>query len=737
MMPNVLTLLSIQKHERLLPRVFPGAVRIEVRDPKGSLLLHVQPGTPPQDPATDDEPADDPIMAWADFAPGIQRRELPSDDLQFRVPLQTRDFGDVGWLIVTFDVHTSVPMATAKEALRRAFSDAKAMIQEELDLQSECNQLAAELTERYEELNLVYSTQDQVEDLEEGQQALGRLVHNCVDFLDVGLATIICKERNVSMHSIRSGAAPDAAESLLELLATSIYDWVHSQVSYLIINENNDVERQRLLAGRPENVLAQPIVDSHGTAIGMVAVAARQDGHIFSNGDRNLLEVMAKKAARIIHTHHDSLTGLMNRNGFEPTLVMALGNARTKNATYCLLHIDIDQLHVINDLMGHQEGDSLIRRVAKILRSGLRDTDWLARLGGDEFAVLLSNCDVEQGHAVADKIRTAIKQLKVVSANRQLDVSASVGVASIDSLTEGIVGVMAAAEIACKSAKEGGRDRVQVFEEDNTSLVRRSEEVEWIGRIQQALREDTFDLHCQPVLPLADDGVPAHFEVLIRMRGDDGKPLSPAAFLPAAERYQLMPQIDRWVIRETLRILGECWDSIATNGEVFCINLSGQSLTNDGFFTFVADEIEHAQVNAEQICFEITETAAISNIDEALQFMNTLKTMGCRFSLDDFGAGLSSFGYLKVLPVDYLKIDGSFVREITTDKVSRSMVEAICQIGRTMGLAMVAEYVGDDETIAMLRSAGVDFGQGFHIGKPVPIKEITDRLQEAATAASA
>ena len=222
------------------------------------------------------------------------------------------------------------------------------------------------------------------------------------------------------------------------------------------------------------------------------------------------------------------------------------------------------------------------------------------------------------------------------------------------------------------------------------------------------------------------------------MQGDDGKPLSPAAFLPAAERYQLMPQIDRWVIRETLRTLAENWDSIAANGEVFCVNLSGQSLTNDGFLTFVADELEQSSVNAEQLCFEITETAAIANIDEALQFFGGLKAMGCKFSLDDFGAGLSSFGYLKVLPVDYLKIDGSFIREITTDAISRSMVEAICQIGKTMGLALVAEYVGNDETVAVLRAAGVDFAQGYHIGKPVPIKEITDRLQEsAAPAASA
>jgi len=718
-----------------MPRVFPSAVKIEIRDTQGELFWRICTDEVSEQNAIEGTDAD-PVVAWSPFGTGIERRQYPNGETQYRAALTLREHGKIAWLVATYDTQPSVPMSTAPDPLRRSFADANAFMQTEIELQAECNQLAAEITERYEELNLVYSTKDQVEYFEEGQQALARLVHNCADYLDVGLAALICRDRGLTIQNVNSNEAPADVDILLELLGTTIYDRIESQVSSVVLNETDDVERQRLMGGRSENVLANPIVDDHGTAIGLLAVIARKDKHTFSNGDRNLLDVMAKKASRIIHTHHDSLTGLMNRAGFEYSLVSSLASTRSKNHQHCLMHIDLDQLHVVNDLMGHQEGDNLIRRVAKLLRGVLRDTDFLARLGGDEFGVLLSNCDVDHGHRVAEKIRNSIHELTVISASRQLDVTASIGIASINRGTEGIVGVMAAAEIACKAAKDDGRDRIQVFQDDDTTLVRRSEEVEWISRVQQALREDRFVLHCQAVNPL-DDDVPKHFEILVRMLDDDGEIIPPSQFLPAAERYQLMPLVDRWIIHNTLEALSSFRDAIKATKCVFCINLSGQSFTNTGFLTFVSDELGRSGIAPNRICFEVTETSAISNIDEAIKFMNALRAIGCRFSLDDFGAGLSSFGYLKVLPVDYLKIDGSFVREVTSDTVSLSMVQAICQIGKTMGLSIVAEYVGDQETKDVLQKIGVDYVQGFFIGKPVPLDEVTDRLRDDAQAASA
>lgn len=725
--------LSMSKYEVVLARVFPGASGFELVNNAGAALWWSN----NNDGRTSRDGNSDSLTAWKSIGKTLSRRIASDGRVAFRGELLKSD-GDVyGWLIVYYDAEQSVPMHSGLSTLQRAFSELLAILCNELELQLECNQLALELTERYEELNLVYSTDDQVEYFEEGQQALVRLVHNCADYLDVGMAALICRDRNLELSDLSRNDAPENPTALMELLRTSIYDRVESQVEPIVLNELDDLARKRVFADREDNLVAQPIIDDHGTAIGILAVAARRDLHTFSNGDRNLLEVMAKKASRIIHTHHDSLTGLMNRSGFESALVSALAECRAKNREHCVLHVDIDQLHVVNDLMGHQEGDGLIRRVARVLRQNIRDSDSLARLGGDEFGVLLTKCSVNDATTIASKIGSSIRALDVISANRQLNVSASVGISPMSQDSDGIVGLLASAEIACKSAKEHGRDGVKVFERDNTTLVRRSEEVGWIGRVQQALRDDNFTLFCQPVLPLIDEQRAAHYEILIRLLDDNGDIISPAEFMPAAERYQLMPLIDRWVIRTALEQLSRVWETFLEPKPVFCINLSGQSLTNNGFLAFVLDELRESGVPPTQICFEITETAAIANIDDATEFMSVLKKQGCRFSLDDFGAGLSSFGYLKVLPVEYLKIDGSFVREMTSDRVSLSMVEAICSIGQTMGLSVVAEYVGDAETVKMLREIGVDFGQGFGLGKPEPLRNVTGRLNGAAQTASA
>ncbi|MBT8097787.1 MAG: EAL domain-containing protein [Woeseia sp.] len=735
MSANVLKLLSMKKYERMLPRVFPGVARLEIRDKHNELFWSWTPTVVAQD--ADKAEDEDPVVVWSPFGSGIDKRQLPSGKMQFRAALTMREYGFVAWLTAAYDTQPSVALSSAPEPLRIAFADAQMFLQDDIDLQLECNQLAAELAERYEELNLMYSTKDQVKYLEEGQEALTSLVNNCADYLDVGLAALVCRERNINIHHISVTESPSDTEKVLSILATTVHDRVESQVQSVILNDPTDIDRVRLFDGRDENLLAHPVLDDHGTVIGMLAVVAGHDTHVFSNGDRNLLEVMAKKASRIIHTHHDSLTGLINRSGFESTLMTSLAGSQSKDLEHVLLHLNIDQLHVINDLMGYPEGDALIRRVSKCLKIVLRDTDVVSRLGGGEFGILLPNCDARQGYAVAEKLRNAIDELTVVSAQRTLDVSACIGIAHVNREADGIAGVMAAAEIACKAAKEEGKGRVEIFEKDNTTLLRRSEEIEWIGRVQEALRDNLFVLYCQPVMPLLDKSHVAHFEILIRLRDYNGDILSPFVFLPAAERYQLMPMVDRWVVHHSLKALSTCWKTIAAKNPVFCINLSGQSFSNPGFQPFVMDEIHESGIPPQNICFEVTETVAISHIDDAVNFMTSLRRFGCLFSLDDFGAGLSSFGYLKVLPVDYLKIDGSFVREIATDDVSRSMVEAIAQIGKTMDLSIIAEFVEDKATQDILRSIGVDYAQGFGVGKPAPLSDILSSLEHESSAASA
>jgi len=723
--------LAMDKYERLLTRLFPDHSRLEIRDVQGMLVWQ---------PAPTDAEADGEITLpdgqWQEVAPDIERCQSPEGEIRFRGALRSHAATQFAWLYVCFDTRSKTPITAAPNMIVQAFAAATPFLQDEIELQAECNELATELTERYEELNLVYATNQQLEQIEESQDALSQLIHNCVDYLDVGMAVLICRERDLCIHSAKNTVAPIAVEALLGLLTGGVYDHVVSQLDYLVINESDDPMRQTLLANRDDRLLAQPVLDDHGSAIGILAVIDQTSAQIFSNGDKNLLAVMAKKVSRVIHIRHDSLTGLKNRTGFEATLVAALMAAKSRNRRYCFLHVDIDQLHVVNDLLGHHEGDALIRRVARALQSCVRDSDEIGRLDGDEFAVILADCGVEQARVVAQKISDAVAALKVMSANRQLDVSASIGVASIDLQTGSLVSLMANAEIACKAAKEAGRSEIRVFADDDVALVRRSAEVEWIGRIQGALQEDEFRLYCQPVVPLKDSSASPHFEILIRLQdGDDV--LSPVEFLPAAERYQLMPQIDRWVVRNTLKALDAVWDAVAMHDPVFCLNLSGQSLTNTGFQAFVLEQLERSAVPSHNVCFEITETCAIANIDEATAFMQQIKDTGSKFSLDDFGAGLSSFGYLRMLPVDYLKIDGSFIRDIVADNVSRAMVEAICQIAVTMGLRTVAEFVGDEPTVQLLDGIGVDYVQGFHVGKPAPFGELLDELRSCDRATSA
>ena len=303
-MRNLLQSLTMPKYERLLPRLFPGARAFELQGDDGQSIWGFE--LAPSKSALSGELHDENDSSnWSAFGTGIERRLLPGNQTQFRSLLQSRSVGKLGWLAIGYDTRASTPMSTAPAALRRAFTDAAAFLQDDVELHNECDLLATELTERYEELNLVYSTKDEVEYLEEGQEALAGLVHNCADYLDVGLAALICPERNINLHSIHPGHTVTDTDGLLELLGTSIYDRVESQIRSVILNEADDAERKRLFAGRNENLLAYPVVDDHGAAIGLIAVVCRPDKHTFSNGDRNLLEVMSKTASRIIYTHHD------------------------------------------------------------------------------------------------------------------------------------------------------------------------------------------------------------------------------------------------------------------------------------------------------------------------------------------------------------------------------------------------------------------------------------------------
>lgn len=427
---------------------------------------------------------------------------------------------------------------------------------------------------------------------------------------------------------------------------------------------------------------------------------------------------------------HDSLTGLLNRRALERELARALRTVREQQTPHALCYIDLDEFKVVNDTCGHAAGDQMLRQITELLREQLREGDILARLGGDEFGMLLRGCDLTAGSRVAAKLCQAIEEFRFDWEGRRFNVSCSMGVVPVSADLPDIDAALRAADIACYLAKEQGRNRVHATEPDDSLVSRRRGEMEWLSRIRQALDEDRFYLDAQRIVPL-DGRDSCRYEVLVRLLDEDGQVVAPGAFLPPAERFGAVQEIDRWVITRVCRMLADNPGHLKAL-EACHINISGRSFDRPEFLDFVIDTLRYHGVPADRVCLEITETAAIRNLGDATEFMAALRERGCRFALDDFGAGLSSFGYLRRLPVDYLKIDGVFVRDIVSDAADRAMVRAINEVGQSLGKEIIAEFVETDEAMAMLREMGVHYGQGFGIHRPERFEALIEAYRRGA-----
>ena len=449
------------------------------------------------------------------------------------------------------------------------------------------------------------------------------------------------------------------------------------------------------------------IRDSDNTSIGVVLVFRDV------TEERKLAQQLSHQAT------HDTLTDLVNRLEFERRLSHLLGSANPY-APHALLYLDLDQFKVVNDTCGHAAGDDLLRQISALLRTKLRTRDTLARLGGDEFGVLLEHCPVIEAKRIADSLRELLQGFRFGWNDRSFTIGVSIGLVPITRAGETLAGVFSAADSSCYAAKEKGRNRVHVYQAGDSMLAARDGEMRWMPRIQQALADERFRLYYQPILPVGSHApAGARGEILIRMIDEAGRIVPPGAFLPAAERYGLMLALDRWVVRRSLEALSANSD---LGGDVtFAINISGQSLGAADFLDFVTDQIDATRVVPSKVCFEITETSAVSELAHALRFIDTLKGLGCRFALDDFGTGVSSFSYLKKLPVDYLKIDGGFVTGLVGSDVDQAMVEAVHHIGHIMGLETIAEWVESRAILLKLRQIGVNYGQGYALGHPRPL----------------
>ena len=593
-------------------------------------------------------------------------------------------------------------------------------------------------------LTLTRRVRADVERAEELSQANAALAREIAERQRAEKALAEEKERaEVTLHSIGDAViTTDAAGSVqyLNPVAESLTGWSFEEARgkplaavFRIVHENSGKRApdpvRRCLKEKKAPPMARDIVlvSRPGRRYGIQATAApiraREGavlGVVLVFKDVTEARQLAREAVR--QASHDPLTDLINRREFERRLEHSTASAKQYGMQHALCYLDLDQFKIVNDTVGHMAGDELLKQVTVLLRQKVRSRDTLARLGGDEFGLLLNNCPLGKAVEIAEMAVAEIRAFRFVWQERTFQLGVSIGLVPITASAEGTAQLLAQADVACYTAKDAGRNRVHVYEEEG-GPSRRHAQIVRAAELRGAVEEDRFRLFYQPIValdPTSDEG--DHVELLLRMVDDEGKVVLPDTFIPAAERYYLMASIDRWVIRTAFGRYRRLFDA----GSQVSLNLSGNSLNDDAFLHFIQRQMAEHQVPAHHVCFEITETAAIHNLTQVIAFIAALKETGCRFALDDFGSGLSSLTYLKNLPVDYLKIDGSFVRHMADDAIDRAMVAAVNEVGHTTGVLTVAEHVESEATLELLREMGVDYAQGYVLGHPAPIEELVD-----------
>jgi len=551
------------------------------------------------------------------------------------------------------------------------------------------------------------------------------------------------KERaQITLESIGDGVITtevDGSIAYMNPAAELMTHWKNEQASGLplgalfnLLDENDQRDSSTLiehilsgkLGGGSENYKLIQRLDGSTVSVALVGSPIRTEGKV--SGAVLVLHDMTQERQYIANLSwqatHDALTGLANRREFEYRLELALNGLGHQPGRHAVMFLDLDQFKLVNDTSGHAAGDELLRHICALLQQGIREGDTLARLGGDEFGILLEHCSPEAAEKIAEGLRQTVETLHFVWKGRPFVTTVSIGLVHVSNAPTTLEASLRAADMACYMAKEKGRNRVQVYHDNDSELSTRFGEMAWIQRLHMALEDNRFCLYSQEIASLSRDpeNNHGHVEILLRLRDESGRMILPDSFIPAAERYGMMTTLDRWVVQNVFKIIADCLnDDHATGPLAVCaINLSGTSIGDDAFLEYLRQQFQIYAIPPELICFEITETSAIANLGSAIRFINELKSLGCRFSLDDFCAGMSSFAYLKHLPVDFLKIDGSFVKDMLDDPVNRAMVEVINHIGHVMGKQTIAEFVESPQIEQALLEIGVDYAQGYVIERP-------------------
>lgn len=578
--------------------------------------------------------------------------------------------------------------------------------------------LADSLSERDRDLELVLavSTRDGASQGDDSN-ALRVMLENAVSHLRCALVAILVPEKG--LVQFRASAEHPAEGQLLARTHRHLLSIAQVRRDPLIMNR---VAPNSAFGALPYKILSCSLRNPQGRSIGILALFRHDSEPDFADREARLVDVLARKAAMTVESSYDAMTGLLNRQAFEQRVRSMIAQEAGKPVT--ALYIDVDQLHVVNENFGMHVGDSMLSMLGDLVRRRLPRGGVAARISGDRFAIVLPG-DLDTALQAAETLREDTLQLAAVQGDERSRVSLSIGLAALEPANGELPHALAEAETACKAAKDRGRNRVELYQTSDDSVVRRFTDITIAAGLRVAIAEDRLRLDAQLILPLAHGSAHRpHFEMLLRMIDDDGVTVGPDRFLSAANRYQLMPMIDRWVIEHAVQFLRPHAELLAGAPVGFAINFSGQSLNDAEFIDELIARVESSGIDPEVFCFELTETAAIANLARAEVLMRRLRKLGCSVALDDFGTGLSSLAYLRQLPVSMLKIDGSFVRDIIRDPRSESLVQAIAQLARSMQIATVAEYVETDEIRERIAALGLDYGQGFAIGRPTPLADV-------------
>jgi len=676
------------------------------------------------------------LIANDDKSDEILRRTLSSGRTVIALPVSCGTGERLGMLLALFSKNAGKSASFNPRLLRTILEPAIELIGESLFVGREFAAAQADVKYMRRELDLVYEVDEKIHGVKTRHSSLAELVGKSGRFLGINYSVLLIPSKRIRISATHASWKDVNRKVLDRYLVEQLLPRLEGQRAPMVF-QIPATEGSDDAAAHGYQALLSPLLDRQGNVEGVLAQLGRVDRAPFLSRDRRFMANIVRKVQYVIDRSFDSMTGFMNRSGFEDQLHESYKTLQSDDETHQLVYFDLDNLQLVNDTFGRTAGDEVIMRFARLLDENLPKSGVLSRLTGDDFCMLLTHVDTDSAYEHAQTIRNNGASLRYLQGDKSLQITMSIGVAEFSRASGDEGGALTAARMACESAKDRGRDRIEIYDESDKSMIRRYDDMQMVAEIQQALDSDQFELLLQPIVSLADEESTPHFEVLLRMQDSDGTRVPSDALFSAAERYRMMPQIDRWVVSRTIACLREAVDKVDCDSASFAINLSGQSLGDDEILEFIEEEIRESGLPASCLAFEITESAAVSNFGKAQDFIDRLHALGCSISLDDFGAGLSSFAYLKNFNVNTLKIDGGFIRDITDNRISESMVAAITQVAKVMELETVAEFVESDETRDLIVSLGVDYAQGHAIGKPRPMDEVLGELPAIANSSTA